>query len=268
MNPLLAAWLTGLLAVATLMLFTWMLSLVKRDTSIIDIVWGPAFALAAWVYHLFAPDPIQARQWLLLILVTVWGLRLGGYIWIRSIGKGEDSRYAAMRADHAESWAWRSLVTVFALQGALVAAIGLPHLMVQAQMVSPGWRWTDALGLGIWLIGFVFEAGADWQMLRFKRDPANKGRVMDRGFWAVSRHPNYFGDAMVWWGMWVIALGAPHGVWTLPSVVLMTFFLLKVSGVALLEKTIVERRPAYRDYIERTPAFFPWFPKKRAEGGS
>jgi steroid 5-alpha reductase family enzyme len=122
----------------------------------------------------------------------------------------------------------------------------------------------DLLGFLVWLTGFTFEAVADWQLSRFKADPANRGRVMKQGLWAYSRHPNYFGESLLWWGLFLIALATPYGWWALISPVLITFLLLKVSGVTLLEKDIVERRPEYREYLETTSAFIPWFPKRRA----
>ena len=253
----------GLLAAFTLL---WLVSLAKRDVSIVDIAWGPAFALLAWIYHLFGPRPSAARQVLLLALVTVWALRLGVYIWMRGRGEGEDRRYAKMRRKRGKAFRWQSLLTVFWLQAGLATLISLPFLFGLGQGVSRGWRWTDFLGLGLWLVGFFFEAVGDAQMMRFKADPANRGKVLSSGLWAYTRHPNYFGDALLWWGYYVIAIGSPGGFWTFPAPLLMTFFLLKVSGVALLEKDISERRPEYRDYIERTNAFIPGPPKgKTAE---
>lgn len=134
----------------------------------------------------------------------------------------------------------------------------MPLLAVQAGAGDPRWRWSDAVGLGLWAIGFFFDAVGDWQLARFKADPGNRGKVLDRGLWAHTRHPNYFGDATLWWGFSFFALAVPWGFWTLPSVLLMNLLMLKVSGVALLEKTIANRRPGYREYVESTPAFVPW----------
>ncbi len=258
------SWLLGAAAVLGAATLLWLLSVRLRNVSIVDVFWGPAFLLASVVYRLTGPSP-EPRHLLLLGLVAIWSLRLGGYILLRAHGKPEDYRYATMRAGHGSRFWWVSLFTVFLLQGALVTLIALPHLFTQAQATAPGWRSTDLAGILLWLIGFAFEAGGDWQMARFKADPANRGRVMDRGFWRYSRHPNYFGDAAQWWGFWLIALAAPGGGWTVIGPIVMTFFLLRVSGVALLEKTIVERRPKYRDYIEATPAFVPWFPRRKAK---
>lgn len=239
----------------------WRLSIRLRDVSIVDIFWGLGFVLCAWVYRALGPPP-SPRQLLVLALVTLWGVRLASYIAWRH--GGEDYRYGAMRERVGERFVWWSYGRVFLLQGLLVLLISTPLLVVQSQEVASAWRWSDALGLGLFAVGFFFEAVGDWQMARFKADPAHRGQVLDRGLWAFTRHPNYFGDATLWWGFYAFALAAPGGVYTLPSVLLMTFLLLKISGVALLEKTIVERRPAYRRYIERTPAFIPWFPRRTA----
>ncbi|HXU31075.1 MAG TPA: DUF1295 domain-containing protein [Thermoanaerobaculia bacterium] len=258
---LLYPWLLGTAAVLGTATLLWLLSLRLRDVSIVDVFWGPAFLLASVVYRLPAP-PTEPRHLLSLALVAIWSLRLGIYIFLRAHGQPEDYRYAAMRKAHGRRFWWVSLFTVFLLQGGLVTVIALPLLVTQAQATAASWRWTDLAGVLLWLIGFAFEAGGDWQMARFKADPKNRGQVMDRGFWRYTRHPNYFGDAAQWWGFWLIALAAPGGGWTVIGPIVMTFLLLKVSGVALLEKTIVERRPKYRAYIEATPAFMPWFPRR------
>jgi steroid 5-alpha reductase family enzyme len=261
------AWLAGAGVVFALATLLWALSVRLRNVAIVDVFWGPAFLAAALTYRAYGPAA-EPRHWLLLGLVAVWALRLGGYIWWRSRGAGEDYRYAAMRAGHGPRFWWVSLFTVFWLQAALVALISAPLLFAQTQPTVAGWRAVDALAVGLWLLGFAFEAGGDWQMLRFKANPNHRGRVMDRGFWRYTRHPNYFGDACQWWAFWLLATAAPGGVWTVFAPLLMTILLLQVSGVALLEKTIAERRPEYRSYIERTPAFLPWFPRPATASAS
>ncbi len=248
-------------AVLGMMFLLWLVSLAKEDVSIVDIAWAPGFALAAWV-HAAGSVAWEPRKLLVLVLVSLWGLRLGAYIGWRGRGHGEDYRYATMRKERGPSFRWLSLVTVFFLQGLLILIISLPLAWAVAQPGGEGWRWSDGLGLLLWLVGFSFEAIGDWQMGRFKADPANRGKVLDSGLWAYTRHPNYFGDACLWWGYYAFALSLPGGVWTLPAPILMTFFLLKVSGVALLERTITERRPKYQQYIESTSAFFPWPPRR------
>lgn len=258
---LLSTWTVALAAVLAAMTLLWLLSLRLRDASIVDIFWGLGFVLVAWTAHLAASTAAWPQQ-LLLLLVTVWGVRLAVYIGWRNHGQGEDYRYRAMRRRHGAAFAWRSLLRVFCLQGVLIALIAAPLVVALASPRSGGLRWHDWLGLALWALGFFFEAVGDWQLARFKADPANRGAVMRRGLWALTRHPNYFGEAAMWWGYYLLALGVPGGVWTWPAPLVMTLLLLRVSGVALLEKTIVERRPQYRDYIASTSAFIPWFPRR------
>lgn len=265
-------YLQGAAVVFAGMTLLWLVSIPLRDVSIIDSFWSLGFVACAWIYHLGYGAEGGTFRGLHLALVTLWGLRLALHIAVRHARHGEeDSRYRAMRRKAGDAFVPRSLLTVFWLQGALICLIVLPLLFVQAGerstgdsfLATPwaGWLWTDLLAILLFAIGFFFEAVGDWQLTRFKSDPANRGKVLDTGLWRYTRHPNYFGDAVVWWSFFVAALGSAGGWMTLPSALLMNFFLLKVSGVALLEKTITERRPAYRRYIEATPAFFPGLPK-------
>ena len=250
--------LVGLAAAAALMTLVWVVSLVKRDASIIDIFWGPAFALLAWVYWAAVPGQ-GARRLLVPVLVTVWALRLAGYILWRNRGGGEDYRYAAMRSKYGRAFPALSLVIVFWLQAALAWLIAMP--LLQVQRAGAGLGWLDGLGLALFAVGLFFEAVGDYQLARFKGDPSNRGKVMDRGLWRYTRHPNYFGDATLWWGLACFALATPGSAWVLPSPVLMTFLLLKVSGVALLEKGLGSTKPGYEEYVRRTSAFLPRPPR-------
>jgi steroid 5-alpha reductase family enzyme len=261
-NAVLSALGIGLAAILAAVTFVWLVSLWKRDVSIVDIFWGLGFVGLSWFYRGLGPEA-AARQWLLLALVTVWGLRLALYLLWRNWGAAEDSRYQAMREYRGDSFWWMSLITIFFLQGVLIWIIAAPLFVVQRSAGPPLWTWTDILGILFWSIGFSFETVGDWQLARFKAEPANRGRVMRTGLWAYTRHPNYFGDAVVWWGYFLFALSVSGGWWTVISPLLMTVLLLKVSGVALLEQTIAERRPEYRDYIQKTNAFLPWFPRGR-----
>jgi len=254
------AGLAAALAVASLMLAGWLLSLAVRDVSIIDILWGLGFVLLAWVVFVGA-DGSDARRTLLLILVTVWGLRLSGYLAWRNIGEAEDFRYREMRERHGARFPLVSLITVFALQGVAMWVVSLP---VQEGMDAPtpaGLGLLDFLGIAVWAIGLTFEGLGDFQLARFKADDANTGQVMDRGLWRYTRHPNYFGDFMVWWGIYLIALSTGDAWWTIVSPLVMSVLLMRVSGVGMLEKTIGERRPAYAEYKRRTSTFFPRPPK-------
>jgi steroid 5-alpha reductase family enzyme len=239
----------------------WLLSLVKRDASIIDVFWGFGFAVLGFVYYVGA-EGRSPRGYLVLGLVILWGLRLSAHILWRNWGRGEDYRYREMRERNPATFPVRSLLTVFWLQALLLWAISTPLYQAQRRP-DPAWLTaSDVLGLALVLVGLAFEAGGDVQLARFKRDPANRGQVMDRGLWRYTRHPNYFGDALLWWGFFCFAAATPGGWWTLYSPVLMTLLLMRVSGVTLLERRLQQTKPAYRDYAERTNAFFPWFPAR------
>lgn len=254
------ALLAAAIAIAALMIGTWLLSLVLRDASIVDIVWGLGFVVVAWVVRLQG-DTETARQWLLVALVTVWGLRLAGYLFWRNHGRPEDYRYRAMRKRWGSRFPLVSLVTVFVLQGVLMWVVSLPVQLGQVPD-EPGLGVLAVVGTVVWLVGLTFEAGGDLQLARFKSDPANEGKVMDRGFWRYTRHPNYFGDACAWWGIAIVAAESGLGAWGLIGAAVMTLLLLRVSGVALLERSLKKRKPEYQAYIDRTSAFFPLPPKK------
>lgn len=249
-----------LAATTALMLGVWLLSLVKKDASIVDTFWGLGFVLTAAVCCAIG-EGYEMRRILVTALTAIWGLRLAGHIFLRNKGRGEDFRYKAMRARHGKRFPVVSLYSVFAVQGLLMWVISLPLQIAETSRLPAKLTWLDWAGATIWLIGFGFESIGDLQLARFKADQKNKGKVMDRGLWRFTRHPNYFGDALLWWGLFLIALSTPSGVWTLISPLIMTALLMKVSGVALLEKTLMKTKPEYRDYVGRTSAFFPWLPR-------
>jgi steroid 5-alpha reductase family enzyme len=246
-------------AVGGAMVLLWLVSLPLRNASIVDIAWSLGFVAVAWI-GLAAVPAVGPRSWLLAILTTVWGVRLAGYLAWRNLGKGEDKRYTAMRNSYGDSFWIVSLGTVFLLQAALILVVSLP---VQVGMFHPepsAWPLVAAGG-ALWLVGFLFETVGDYQLARFKADPDNRGKVMDRGLWRYTRHPNYFGDFCVWWGLLLIAVPDPEHLWIAVGPAVMSFLLLRVSGVTLLEKDL-SRRPAYADYIRRTSAFFPRPPRE------
>jgi steroid 5-alpha reductase family enzyme len=256
-------WLTGFGTILVLMVGTWVASLVRRDASIVDRVWGLAFVVAAFTYATLAEDPTP-RTWLVVTLVAVWGLRLAAHITWRNWGEGEDKRYGKMRERHGDGFALRSLVTVFLLQGVLAWIISLPLLAATTSGAPEGLTWVDGLAVVVWLVGFVFEAGGDWQLSRFLADPGNRGKVMDRGLWRYTRHPNYFGDTTVWWSFFLFAL-ATGAWWTAIGPAVMTAFIVKVSGLALTERNMSKgdsKREGYDEYVERTNAFFPGPPRR------
>jgi steroid 5-alpha reductase family enzyme len=244
-----------LLVAATL---TWLVSLALRNVAIVDALWSLMLFAAGVVYALGA-DPRAPRLAFVLWLLAIWAARLSIYITARNIGKGEDRRYREIRARNEPHFQFKSLYLVFWLQAGLAWIISLPLLGAFASLDPLAVF--DWIGLALWSVGFVFEAGGDWQLARFKRDPANRGKVMDRGFWRYTRHPNYFGEFCIWWGFYCFALAA-GAWWTLPGPLVISFLLLRVSGVALLEKDIGNRRPQYADYVLKTNAFFPGPPRK------
>ena len=238
----------------------WVVSVARRDVSIVDVYWGLGFALIAAVAAIWAAGA-PARRALVAVLTAIWGLRLGGYLLWRNWGRGEDFRYAAMRRRWGDRFPLASLGVVFGLQAVLMWSVSLPVQFAALAVTPTTLGALDALGAIVWTIGLAFEAIGDAQLAWFKRDPANAGRVMDRGLWRYTRHPNYFGDACVWWGLWLVACATPGGVWTLPAPMLMTFLLRHVSGVPILERSLARRRPEYADYVARTSAFVPRPPR-------
>lgn len=256
----LGTWLTVGGVILSLMITLWLLSLVLRDASIVDIFWGTGFVIAAWVALALAPDKSLPRPWLLVGLATVWGLRLSLHLLRRNWGRPEDFRYAEWRRQNGARWWWFSLFQVFLLQGVLMWIVSAPLIVGRGVGSAATLNWLDGLGLAVWLVGFFFEAVGDWQLARFKADPANRGKLLDSGVWRYTRHPNYFGDAAQWWGFFLIAAAAGRA-FTIFSPLVMTFLLVRVSGVGMLEKTLKDSKPGYREYIRRTSAFVPWFPR-------
>jgi len=260
MSPLAVTLLSTLVVVLGVLAALWALSVRLRDASIVDPFWGTGFVIVASV-ALVLNQPATNRGLLLGLLTAAWGLQLSIYLIRRNWGHGEDRRYQAMRAHQGQRFWWLSLFTVFWLQAAILWFVSFPIQVAAAAGEPRTLGWLDALGVTVFFVGLVFESVGDWQLAQFKRDPANRGRVMDRGLWRYTRHPNYFGDACVWWGLYLIA-AAGGAWWTILSPLAMTVLLLKVSGVSLLEKTITERRPEYAAYQARTNAFLPGPPRR------
>jgi steroid 5-alpha reductase family enzyme len=256
----LSIWLTAGIIIFVLMTLLWLLSLYLKDSSIVDIFWGAGFVITYWSIMLYGSIELTTRIIVLGVIVSIWGLRLSTHIFSRNHGQPEDFRYAAWRNEAGTAWWWRSFFKVFLLQGIVMWIVAAPLIAVQAADPAATNCSCEYAGLGLWLVGFMFEAGGDAQLKRFKKDPANKGKLLTTGYWSVTRHPNYFGDAAQWWGFWLIAFAA-GAWWTVFSPLLMTYLLMKVSGVAMLERTM-KAKPGYEEYTTRTNAFFPWFPKK------
>lgn len=244
-------------AIAAMMLVLWIVSLMLRDASIVDLFWGLGFVLVAWVTF-FSAEPSN-RHVLLPALVALWGVRLSTYLAWRNHGRPEDARYRAMRERHGRRFPLVSLVTVFGFQALIMWVVSLPLQLAHRNDVDR--PWFLMAGTVLWTVGLLFESVGDWQLARFKQDPQNAGRVMNQGLWRYSRHPNYFGDFCVWWGLFLVALGCGGPWWTAIGPAVMTLFLMRISGVTLLEDSLKPNKPAYAEYIATTNAFFPWLPR-------
>ena len=255
--------MTNMLLYSALAVFAYvnvihLLALWKKDNGLMDAAWGPGFVLVAWAGVLSGAGP-EPRRLLLASLLTLWGLRLCAHILIRNAGRGEDFRYRHWRETWGRWFYLRSYLQIYLLQGFFLFVVALPMIVVNAKSGGP-LGWCDALGGGVWLVGFLFEAVGDYQLLRFMKNPSNKGRVMRYGVWQYTRHPNYFGEATLWWGCFLIAAGVPGGLWTLASPLVIGWLQLCVSGIPMLEAKYAGR-PEYQAYKKTTSAFFPWFPK-------
>ncbi|MGD9906128.1 MAG: DUF1295 domain-containing protein [Vicinamibacterales bacterium] len=253
-----APWFGVWAVLAVLFAALWLASLPLKNASIVDMWWGPAFVVAGAAYAGAAPQ-VGPRGLAILALVLAWALRLAWHIGRRNLGHGEDPRYAAWRTRHGDRWWWRSLVQVFLLQATVAWVVSWPIGAAVAGDRAPFPTAWDALGLVVAVVGLVVETVADAQLRRFKRT-APRGAVCDVGLWRYSRHPNYFGESVVWWGVFLVAAGA-GAWWTVVSPLLMTWLLLRVSGVTLLEAGLSASKPGYAEYVRRTSAFVPWPPK-------
>ncbi len=254
--------LTAVLAFA-MMTALWPLSVRLHDVSIVDILWAPAFALLAWSYVLVLP-PLGPRGWIALALVTIWGLRLGFRILARWRRLGhEDYRYAEIRRRNGPNFPLTSLVWIFWLQALLLWVISWP--LLAALSGSDALNGGDAVAIAMIAAGILIEAIADGQLTRFRADPDSRGKVLDSGIWAWSRHPNYFGDFLMWWGFFVLGIAAGGPWWTILGPLAMSALLIHYSGAGLMEDTIKDRRPGYADYVRRTSLFIPWPPRARAD---
>ena len=258
---MLTIFLQGFLLLMSLLTILWIVSVLIKDASIVDIFWGITFIVTN-TYYFFATSDFFTRKIILLVLVSLWGLRLSIFLAYRNIGNGEDYRYQEFRKKYGpERYWWFSFFQVYLLQGIFSILVSITLLGSHFNTKTNDLNLLDYLGILVWLIGFIFEAGGDYQMTKFKQNPENKGKVLNTGFWKYTRHPNYFGDSAVWWSYAIFSIAA-GSYWTIVGSFIMTFLLLKVSGVALLEKSLKDGKPEYNDYIQKTNSFLPWFPKK------
>ncbi len=248
------------LATFLYMMIIFTIAQIKKDNSIVDIAWGPGFILVSILTFLMS-QKFMFRQILVLALVVVWGTRLALHITVRKRGRGEDFRYAQWRRDWGKWFLLRSLFQIFILQGILLLIIAYPIILINLSPIR-GITILDIIGVMVWLTGFSLEAIGDYQLFKFKRHPENKGKIITQGLWKYTRHPNYFGEALSWWGIFLIALSVRNGWTTVISPLLITFLLLRVSGITMLEKKYAGNKD-FEDYAKRTSPFIPWFPKKK-----
>lgn len=257
---LLIIYAIGGLSILIFVTLIWLVSLIIKNAAVMDIFWGIGLILTSQVYSFLLPGSSLAQN-LILSLVLLWGIRLSVYIAVRAWGKPEDPRYLAWRQENGKRWWWYSYIKVFLIQGLVMWVVSAVLLFAQihsdATTISP----FIYAGIALFIIGFIIESLADCQMLVFKRKAENNGKVLASGIWKWSRHPNYFGEAVVWWGFGLFAVAAGFW-WTLLSPLIMNFFLVKVSGVVMLDRLMLDTKPQYRDYIKRTSGFIPMPPRK------
>ena len=247
--------LSGFLGIEFFMFLSWIFSIKLRDASIVDRLWGINFILLTGIYF-FQSHDICWRHWVTLLLISVWGVRLSLHIHFRNQYLGEDFRYQTMRRLHGRSFWWYSLFSVFFLQGFLAFLISAPIFWIFTGGMASKSIW-DLIAIGLWSIGFFFEVVGDAQLKKFKSDRMNKGKVLNHGLWSLTRHPNYFGDALIWWSMFFLAISTPSGWMTFFGPLIMSFFLRYISGATLLEKSLKLTKPEYANYVATTPAFIP-----------
>ncbi len=251
------------LGILMFMTVLWLISIYLKNVSIVDNFWGIGFILVTFIYC-WQCEVLYTRTILMMVLVTIWGLRLSIYLTYRNYGKGEDYRYREFRRTYGpKRYWWFSFFQVFMLQGGLILIISLPLLGIVLKTNNDVLNLFDFIGLFAWSLGFVFETVGDYQLASFKRHAENKGKLLTKGLWRYTRHPNYFGDTAVWWGFGFFAI-ASGAYWYSLGSLLMTYLIVKISGVALLEKSLQQVKPGYEDYVKTTSSFFPWFPKQKS----
>lgn len=228
----------------------------KKDNGIVDIAWGLGF-IGLSIFCCFFTGNVVARTLIVTLLVAIWGLRLSSHIMLRHWGKPEDARYVQFRATWGKHPLLNAYFKVFMLQGVMMLLIGYPMILVYSNS-SSGLHILDVAGLLLWCIGFIFEVVGDYQLQQFVANPANRGLVMDRGLWAYTRHPNYFGEIAMWWGIFLIVANVSFGLSAIISPLIITYLLLRVSGIPLLEKQF-DANPAFQAYKKRTSMLIPWF---------
>lgn len=252
--------LTGALVIVAVMVLTWLVSIVVRDAGVVDVVWGPGLVAVAAASALVG-DGSDGRTRLLVVMVAIWGIRLGAHLLRRRIVDGPDRRYETMRRVDGDRYAIRSLVTVFGLQGVVMWLVALP-VMLAVTPADPEVGWIGVIGVGLWGVGLFFEVVADAQLTRFRADSGTETAVLDTGLWRYSRHPNYFGELCVWWGVFAVAAESGDALIGVIGPIVLTVSILKVTGVPMLERTLPKRRPGYAAYVTRTSPLVPRRPTR------
>jgi len=237
-----------------------LVGILKKNNAVIDIFYGMGFVVVVWTSFILM-GIFSIRQIIITTLITIWGIRLSTYVTIRNWGRPEDYRYQAMRKRFGNKIISKSYTKIYLFQGLIIFLVVFPALFVNAS-TNPTITWLDFIGIFIWLLGFYFESIGDYQLYTFLKNPNNKGKVLDQGLWKYTQHPNYFGEVTMWWGIFIITFSIPYGFTTIFGPALITFMIIKVSGIRLLNKRY-EGDSLYAEYKRRTSAFFPWFPKKR-----
>ncbi len=261
MEQIIPVFILNLAAVTIMMFCGWIYSLIKNNVTIADSLWGLGFILVAWI-NFFSSNGFIYRKILVTTMVTLWGLRLFIYITKRNRGKGEDPRYTEWRKEYGENFKYVSLFKVFLVQALFLWIISLSLQAAGSSETPDHITLFDVIGLSIWIAGFLIESFADYQLASFLNRPENRGRVMNKKLWRYSRHPNYFGESSMWWGIFIVSLSVPFGYITFISPVVITYTLLRVTGVTLMEEKIFGDNPEYKEYVDKTSSFIPWFPKR------
>jgi len=259
MTELIQVLLINLAAVAVLETAGWLISLKRNNVTIADSLWGLGFIIIAWLTFLQG-DGYLWRKVILTAAVTLWGLRLSWHITKRGKGKGEDPRYSEWRKEYGSRFPLVSLFRVFLVQAFFMWLIAMSVQIAQSASHPEYLTRTDVAGLIIWVTGFTIESFADRQLSSFIKDPANRGRVMKYKLWRYSRHPNYFGESTMWWGIYIISCSVQYGLFTIVSPLIITYTLLKITGVSLMEETMFKDNPEYAEYKRTTSSFIPWIP--------
>lgn len=254
--------LYSVIALYALLHIAFLVGTIKKNNGIMDIFYPWGFITVAWT-SLILGGTFALRQIIITIIVTIWGLRLSTYVYIRNRGKPEDKRYANMRERFGDKVLLKSYGKIYMFQGLIIFLVGFPVLYINANP-NPALTWLDLIGILVWVFGFYFETAGDYQLYRFLNNPNRTKKVLDEGLWKYTQHPNYFGEVTQWWGVFIIALSVPYGFLTVFGPIIINYMIIKVSGVSLLNKNF-EGNDAYADYQRRTSQFIPWFPKKKKE---